>query len=316
MKKRETMIPNAQSRPDNIAGSTVAGCAGRGKPVKNTSSCICFLYSTVPGRFFLKLIMKLHIDRYGARFLWTKYSKPLARWYVKRNGISVSREEMEGFGSFRDMFVRTREPMPVDPVPNHLVSPCDGWLSVFPIDADSCFSIKNSYYQIKDFLQDAELAKNYQDGTCMVFRLCASDYHHYSYIDDGYQGKHHPIPGVLHSVQPIACEKYPVFVLNKRCWSLLTTEHFGPVVQCEIGALVIGGIFNEKENTRFRKGTEKGHFELAGSTIVLLFEPGQVQMRQELQEALSSSEEIRVLQGQWIATAEEDVPLGRKTAVT
>ena len=87
-----------------------------------------------------------------------------------------------------------------------------------------------------------------------------------------------------------------------------------PVVSGEHGLEV--GTFNEKENTRFRKGMEKGHFELAGSTIVLLFEPGQVQMRQELQEALSSSEEIRVLQGQWIATAEEDVPLGRKTAVT
>ena len=273
---------------------------------KNTSGCIQFLYTTIAGRFFLKMILKLQIDRYGARFLWTKYSKPLARWYVKQNGIVISKAELESFGSFRDMFVRTREPVPVDPVPNHLISPCDGWLSVFPIDNDSCFAIKNSYYQIKDFLQDAELAKNYQDGICMVFRLCASDYHHYCYIDDGYQGRHHPIPGVLHSVQPIACEKYPVFVLNKRCWSLLTTEHFGPVVQCEIGALVIGGIFNKKEHARFTKGSEKGHFELAGSTIVLLFEPGQVALNPDIREALRHAEEVRVLQGQWVGTAEQD----------
>ena len=255
------------------------------------------------GRLFLKAIMKLHIDRYGARFLWTKYSRPLVGWYIKSNGISVSKAEIESFRSFRDMFVRTREPVPVDLTPGHLVSPCDGWLSVYRIDEHSCFSIKNSYYQIKDFLQDETLAQNYNQGTCMVFRLCASDYHHYSYIDDGYQGEHHHIPGVLHSVQPIACEKYPVYVLNKRCWSLLTTEHFGPVVQCEIGALVIGGIFNKKENTRFIKGSEKGHFELAGSTIVLLFEPGQVNLNPEILEQASAEKECRVEQGQWIATA-------------
>ena len=271
--------------------------------MKNSSRTIHFLYCTVPGRLFLKAIMKLHIDRYGARFLWSKYSRPLVGWYIKSNGIPVTKAEKESFRSFRDMFVRTREPVPVDLTPGHLVSPCDGWLSVFRIDENSCFSIKNSYYQIKDFLQDETLAKNYNKGTCMVFRLCPSDYHHYSYIDDGYQGKHHHIPGVLHSVQPIACEKYPVFVLNKRCWSLLTTEHFGPVVQCEIGALVIGGIFNKKEHTRFVKGSEKGHFELAGSTIVLLFEPDQIRLKPEILEALSDDREYRVIQGQWIATA-------------
>ena len=271
--------------------------------MKKTSGIIHYLYNTLPGRLFLKTIMKLHIDRYGARFLWTKYSKPLVGWYIKHNGMCVTKAEIDSFHSFRDMFVRTREPVPVDPAPDHLISPCDGWLSVFGIDEHSCFSIKNSYYQIKDFLQDEKLARNYHNGVCMVFRLCPSDYHHYSYIDDGYQGTHHHIPGVLHSVQPIACEKYPVFVLNKRCWSLLTTEHFGPVVQCEIGALVIGGIFNVKENTRFSKGSEKGHFELAGSTIVLLFEPGQINIKPEILEELSQKQECRVHQGQWIATA-------------
>lgn len=276
--------------------------------MNHKSRTIHFLYSTIPGRLFLKVIMKLHIDRYGARFLWTQYSKPLVGWYIKRNGISVTKAEMESFRSFRDMFVRTRNPVSVDLTPGHLISPCDGWLSVYPIDEHSCFSIKNSYYKINDFLQDETLAKNYNQGICMVFRICASDYHHYSYIDDGYQGEHHQIPGVLHSVQPIACETYPVYVLNKRCWSLLTTEHFGPVVQCEIGALVIGGIVNEKENTRFRKGSEKGHFELAGSTIVLLFEPGQINLNPDILEELSEEKEYRVTQGQWIATANRFPP--------
>lgn len=270
--------------------------------MKQSSGAVCFLYGTVLGRFLLKLIMHFHLDRIVTRFLWSSASRLIIDWYMRHNGIEVTPEERASFGSFRDMFVRTREPAPVDPDPDHLISPCDGWLSVFPIDKGSRFAIKNSSYRVQDFLQDEALAANYQNGTCLVFRLCASDYHHYCYVDDGYQGENHLIPGILHSVQPIACETYPVYVQNRRSWCLLTTEHFGPVVQCEIGALVVGGIFNEKENARFCKGTEKGHFEPLGSTIVLLFEPGRIQLRPEIEELLSKQEEVRVIQGEWIGT--------------
>lgn len=275
--------------------------------MSNTSKTVSFLYGTSLGRCLLKLIMKLHLDRAVTRFLWTPCSKPLIGWYIRRNGISVTPQEQASFRSFRDLFARTRSDITVDITPEHLISPCDGWLSAFPIDENSSFAIKNSHYKISDFLRDKALAKNYLGGSCLIFRLCVSDYHHYCYIDDGYQGKNHFIPGVLHSVQPIACETYPVFVLNKRSWCLLTTEHFGPVVQCEIGALVVGGIFNAKENTRFCKGDEKGHFELSGSTIILLFEAGQMQLRPELMEKLSQAEEVQVKQGEWIGTAERNI---------
>ena len=271
--------------------------------MSNTSQMVNFLYGTSLGRCLLKIIMKLHLDRIATRFLWSPCSKPLIGWYIRHNNIDVTPEEQDSFRSFRDLFARTRADIMVDITPEHLISPCDGWLSAFPIDEESCFAIKNSHYRISDFLQDAELAKNYLGGTCLIFRLCVSDYHHYCYIDDGYQGENHFIPGVLHSVQPIACETYPVFVLNKRSWCLMTTEHFGPVVQCEIGALVVGGIFNEKENARFCKGMEKGHFEIAGSTIILLFEKEQMHLRPELLDKLSQVEEVQVKQGEWIGTA-------------
>lgn len=272
--------------------------------MKNTSSSVSFFYGTVLGRFILKIIMQLHLDRIAVWFLRSRLSKPLVNRFIKKNNLSVTPEERESYKTYRDIFVRTRKTEGMDMTPEHLISPCDGWLSVFPINSDSCFSIKNSYYQLKDFLQDEELAGNYQNGTCLIFRLCASDYHHYCYIDDGFIGKNHFIPGVLHSVQPIACEKYPVYVLNRRSWCLLTTEHFGPVVQCEIGALVVGGIYNEHENVRFHKGHEKGHFELAGSTIVMLFEAGQITLKPEIADKLSSEPEVRVLQGEWIGNSE------------
>ena len=272
--------------------------------MKRTSDTVSFFYGTLPGRLLLKIFMHLHLDHIVVRFLWSRWSKPLIKWYIKQNNLPITPNEWKKYNTFRDLFVRTRKTNIVDMTPEHLISPCDGWLSAFPIDSHSCFSIKNSYYQLKDFLQDKALARNYQNGVCLIFRLCASDYHHYCYIDDGFQGQHHYIPGVLHSVQPIACEKYPVYVLNKRCWSLLTTEHFGPVLQCEIGALIVGGIFNEHENVRVHKGCEKGHFELAGSTIIMLFESGQITLKPEITNQLIYTTEVRVKQGEWIGNSE------------
>lgn len=272
--------------------------------MKRTSDIVSSFYGTLPGRLLLKIFMHLRLDHIVVRFLWSRWSKPLIKWYIKQNNLPITPNEWKKYNTFRDLFVRTRKTNIVDMTPEHLISPCDGWLSAFPIDSHSCFSIKNSYYQLKDFLQDKELAQNYQNGVCLIFRLCASDYHHYCYIDDGFQGQNHYIPGVLHSVQPIACEKYPVYVLNKRCWSLLTTKHFGPVVQCEIGALIVGGIFNEHENVRFHKGCEKGHFELAGSTIIMLFESGQITLKPEITNQLIYTTEVRVKQGEWIGNSE------------
>lgn len=269
---------------------------------KANDKVIYILYRTFPGRCVLKLVQKLHADRLIVRFLRSGWSKPFTTWYIRLNHIPFSRKELQLYPSFRDFFVRDRNYKEFDITPRHLISPCDGWMSVYPVTENSCFSIKCSQYKVQDLLWDEALAMNYKGGTCLVFRLCPSDYHHYCYIDDGYQGQVHHIEGKLHSVRPIACRTYPVYTLNRRCWCLLTTENFGPVIQTEIGAMIVGGIANNEGISRFCRGMEKGHFELAGSTIVLLFEPGRLTLRPELAEKLSGEEkEVRVEQGMWIA---------------
>ena len=266
---------------------------------------VCFLYGTVLGRGLLKIVQGLHLDRLAVWYLRSRLSKPYIARFAAKNGIALSREELSKFPTYRDFFLRERALVPVDGTPGHLISPCDGWLSVYPITEGSSFAIKGSHYRVEDLLEDPVLAKNYEGGECLVFRLCASDYHHYCYIDNGYQGENHYIPGILHSVQPVACEAYPVFTLNRRCWCLMATENFGPVVQTEIGALIVGKIANMEGSSRFCRGLEKGHFELAGSTIVLLFEPDRIRMLPELREQLQGGGEARVEQGMWIASRSE-----------
>ncbi len=262
-----------------------------------------FLYDTALGRCLLTVIQKGRFDRLAVWYLRSRLSKPYIRRFARKNGIPLSRTALEGFGSYRDFFLRERTPLPMDRDPHHLISPCDGWLSGYSVSADSRFAIKGSLYGIRDLLEDQALARRYEGGLCLVFRLCASDYHHYCYVDEGQQGPNHFIEGQLHSVQPIACEHYPVFTLNRRSWCLMDTDHFGPVIQTEIGALVVGGIVNAPQGP-MERGREKGHFDLAGSTIVLLLEPGRVHLKSELAADLDTGREIRVLQGQWVATAE------------
>ncbi len=270
---------------------------------KNNDTSVEFLYGSFWGRVLLKVIMASRIDRLFVRFLWSKSSRHIIKGYVKRHNIEISDAEIKKFGSFGKFFERRKNNINFDSELNHLISPCDGWLSCYKIDENSSFSIKNSRYRLLDFLEDKKIAKAFIGGDCLIFRLCASDYHRYCYIDDGYQGRQHNIEGVLHSVQPIAAENMPVYVLNRRSWTLLITENFGPVVQTEIGALVVGGIVNKTENYRFSKGEEKGHFELAGSTIVLIFQKNKIKLKKDILKSLSESEEVRVSYGGHIGEA-------------
>ncbi len=267
------------------------------------SAAVRFLYGTRPGRLLLKLILGSHVDKIAVWYLRSPLSRPIIGGFARRNGIPLTPEQKKSFGSYQEFFLRRRPPLPVDQTPEILVSPCDGWLSAFPIREDSSFVIKGAPYRLEDLIADKRLARQFQGGDCLIFRLCPSDYHHYSYIDDGFQGKNHFIPGALHSVQPLACQTYPVYTLNRRCWSLLESDHFGPVIQAEIGALIVGGIVNDHENAQVSRGMEKGRFDLAGSTIVLLFQKDRVQLLPEIAQLLKTQEEYRAIQGTAVGRA-------------
>ncbi|MCR5791867.1 MAG: phosphatidylserine decarboxylase [Lachnospiraceae bacterium] len=266
-------------------------------------SFVDFLYKSPVGRFTLKAMFKLHLLKLGERFVRSGLSKPLVSSYIKRNNIDMSEFEGQTFRTFQDFFSRKKASYTVDTEPSHLISPCDGLLSVFPIRHDTFYPIKGSEYRLTDLINDDDVAQMFVDGTCIILRLQANDYHHYCYFDDGYQYINHFIPGELHSVQPIACASVPVYRLNRRLWTLMDTHHFGKVVQTEVGALLVGGIENEKVSGNFVRGEEMGHFELTGSTIVLFFQKDQIRIQENILQGLQTMDEFPVKLGQQIGTA-------------
>ncbi len=272
--------------------------------MSGNTSAVSFFYGNPIGRGILKFILFTHADKIAVSFLRSRLSKPFIRGYVRKNSIPLTDMELTKFRTYNEFFTRTRENS-VDTEKSHLISPCDGLLSVFPIEENSTFLVKGSTYRLSELFGDDALASAFCGGDCLIFRLCPSDYHHYCYIDNGYQHENHFIEGKLHSVQPIACEKFPVYALNRRSSALIETENFGKVVQTEVGALVVGGIVNPKENTSVKKGEEKGYFDLAGSTVVLFFQKGRIELLETFKEKTENHAETPVRYGEHIGYAKD-----------
>ena len=259
-----------------------------------------FLYGNPLGRMTVNAMLFLKAPKVMAWYLRSPFSKGMIRRYIRKYDISMKGYPRIGYRSFSDFFERRKLKNRFDGAKEHFISPCDGHLSVYPIEEDSSFAIKGSSYRICDLVPDGELAARFEGGTAMVFRLAPNDYHHYCFIDDGFVHKHHYIEGKLHSVQPVALAAVPVFRLNRRVYTLIETENFGPVVQIEVGALAVGGIVNERENEPVKKGETMGHFSLMGSTIVVLVGKNRMEIRTELRDALKGGVEVPVKMGEWI----------------
>ena len=84
------------------------------------------------------------------------------------------------------------------------------------------------------------------------------------------------IPGVLHTVNPVANDICPIYKENTREYSLLKSEHFGTLLMMEVGALMVGKIENRPVMSHVRRGQEKGNFAFGGSTIIYMTQKDKV----------------------------------------
>jgi len=237
-----------------------------------------FLYRTPPGRVLLKLLVVKPVSRCAGRILNSRPTRVFIRGFVKRNKINMAEYPRVKYRSFNDFFTREVN-MDYRPFPENdcdVAAPCDGKLTAYPITASGVFNIKNSVYTISDLLEDKELASDFIDGVCMIFRLTPDDYHRYYYIDDGEILAQKRIKGKLHAVRPIAQRRYNVFSRNAREYTVMQTRNFGKVVQMEVGALFVGRISNNDSVQSFKRGDEKGMFQFGGSTVIMLFQKGAI----------------------------------------
>ena len=239
---------------------------------------LSMLYDTFGGRIILKFLIAPAVSRTVGTFMDSPFSIPLINKFIKKYNLDTSDYIMKHFRSYNDFFTRKIKPekRPVDYRADHLISPCDSKLSVYRIQKNSIFKIKDSLYRISDLLANEFLARRYDGGYCFIYRLEVDDYHRYCYIDDGLKTENVFIDGELHTVNPIALKRYNIYKRNCREYTVMHTDNFGDVVHMEVGALMVGRICNHHGEYYFVKGEEKGLFQFGGSTIVQLFEKGRI----------------------------------------
>ncbi len=263
------------------------------------------LYKTNVGLKLLGAIIQPIITRIGGFIMNLPISKLFIPSFIKNNNIDMDQYENVAYSSYNDFFTRKIKPgaRTIDADPKHLISPCDSKLTVYDIDKNCVLSIKGMEYSVFSLLRDRRLAKKYQGGKALVFRLTVDDYHRYVYVDGGMKSNNRSIEGVYHTVNPVAASTFPIYRENHREYTMLRTDNFGDVIQMEVGALMVGKITNYHFAGRISRGEEKGYFEFGGSTIVVLLEKDKAVIDKDIIKNTKADIETRVLMGEKIGVA-------------
>ena len=268
---------------------------------QSQNNLLKLLYSHVLGRCLLKVLTLPFITYLGGIYMNSFLSKHKIQPFIQKNQIDMSQYIVQDYHSYNDFFKRQikREYRQFSKDSHTLIAPADSKLTYYPIFQDTHLKIKDSLYSLEDLLQNQELAQSYQGGVCLIFRLTVDDYHRYCFIDNGTKEDDHYIPGIFHTVNPIANDYYPIYKQNARSYSLLHTENFDDVIYMEVGAMMVGKIVNHLK-TSFQKGEEKGYFEFGGSTIVVLLKANIVDIDEDIMKNSMTHDETRVLMGEKI----------------
>lgn len=277
------------------------------KIIEKDSIALNFLYQTTVGRTLLKPLIQPSVSKLAGYYLNHSLSKGMIKRFICKNKLSMEDYQTANYSSFNEFFIREikANARPFPKKTTVLAAPCDGKLTIYPIQEDSVFRIKNSLYSIKELIGNAELGTQWLGGTAAIFRLTPDDYHHYYFIDDGEINSHQKISGEFHTVRPIAINNQPVFTQNTRECTIIETANFGKVAQIEVGALLVGKIKNKKIAGNCQRFEKKGWFEFGGSTVILLFQKDQVAFKSEIIENTIHEKETIVKLGQAIGEGEK-----------
>ena len=259
-----------------------------------------FLFSNA---FFSKLLGWYSDTRWSRR----KIAKTIALLDIDPGEF---RDPVSSFRTFNEFFCRhLREgARPFDESPDVLCCPADCRLTVMPtLEKTTCVPVKGARFTIEELLRaPVEVAAEFAGGTCLVARLCPSDYHRFHYPAEGCELRRWGIDGRLDSVNPIALAlDIAVFAENRRIVNMFDLKRFGKVAFVEVGAFGVAGIVHTHEGRAFRKMDEKGLFKFGGSTIVLVFQAGMVEISPDLIENSCAGYETRVLAGENVGRCRE-----------
>lgn len=247
-------------------------------------------YNTRLGRWTLEILLKRRcFSRLYGWYCRQPISRRRIRSFVKKLRIETTEipEPLESYGSFHAFFTRAIDPekRPVRSESHLCIAPSDSKVLAYEgVGAQVTFRVKQSEFNLESFLADPILAGEYDGGSLAIGRLSFRDYHHFHFPDSGVPGQTISIPGTLHAGGPYAVQRLvPFYADNHRTLTPFASDHFGPMLIVEIGAMAVGSICQTfQPGLRVGKGERKGFFAPGGSTVVLLFRPGAIAFDEDI----------------------------------
>ena len=236
--------------------------------------------------------------------------------YVKTMGVDLRNfHPANHYASLNELFTRelsyARE-MPKDPTV--IVSPADSLISELgDIKDDTALQIKGFEYDVKELLTkhiDKENLEKVKNGKFINFYLSPKDYHRYHVPTDMKVTRVIHVPGLLYPVNFTYLKKVDsLFVKNERV-ILECIDNTGKLFYMVlVGALNVGKMtlsFEPKietnidasevkvydyDDVELKKGDELGMF-MMGSTVVMFFEEGSVDLKSEVGKKVRFGEEV------------------------
>jgi phosphatidylserine decarboxylase len=226
--------------------------------------------------------------------------------FVRDFKINMDEFEDQEFRTFNEFFIRRFRPGARRFSEQPGVMPAFAEARYFGFEhvrPDQTFPVKGADLNVDGIVGRADLAKPFVGGSLLIARLCPTDYHRFHFPDDGKIKESYRVPGVLHSVSPVALKSFgKTFLENERVVTILDTKRFGLLAYVEVGALCVGKIVQtDPARKEFRRGDEKGYFLFGGSTVILLGEPGKWKPSIDIVEQSLSGRETFVALGEPVA---------------
>jgi|SRR5688572_7724131 len=266
-----------------------------------------FLYGTPIGRTLLELVLtRRSFSRLYGLLKRSRRSRNQIRAFIDTLGVDTSEIEkpIDAYGSLDEFFSRRLGPgaRPVDPNPDHLLSPCDGRALAWQRLGGGRLVVKSTRTTLAEIVGDSALADEFADSAVLLVRLAAADYHRCHFPADGLAHAPRFVGGRLHSVHPIALEAGAPSFANYRVLTRIDTEAFGPLLIVEVGALTVGSIVQTFAPSRVERGQEKSYFRFGGSALLMLAGSSRITVDDDLIRSTAEGLESQVRVGTRVAT--------------
>ena len=220
--------------------------------------------------------------------------------------------DLREYESLGDFFTRglVQGARTIDPDPNAVVSPCDGVVAALGTAKEGALvQAKGRNYRLADLVADDDFAALLEDGAYTTIYLSPRDYHRVHTPVNARIESYDYLPGYLWPVNPrLANRRDQLLARNERVVIRLNSPEVGHVAVVMVGAAGVGNIrltrgpdsaelraTGERHRVELdltvKRGDELGAFRL-GSTVVMVFERGRVELAGEVGQAVQFGQRI------------------------